>query len=117
MTMNLRDQILQAKDLPRESVNVPEWGNITVHVQTMTGTARDAFEQSCMKDGKRCIDNVRAKLLVNTLVDENGKAIFTQADVEALGAKSSKALDRLVVVAQRLNGVTDADVKELAKNS
>jgi hypothetical protein len=37
--------------------------------------------------------------------------------VEALGKKSAAALNRVFEVAQRLSGITDDDVEELAKNS
>ncbi len=43
--MLTREQILQSDDLPRETVQVPEWGG-EVQVRTMTGTDRDAFVAS-----------------------------------------------------------------------
>ena len=38
-------------------------------------------------------------------------------DVKALGKKSSLALNRVFEVAQRLNGLTERDMEELAGNS
>jgi hypothetical protein len=49
-------------------------------------------------------------------VDDKGNRLFTDADVKALGAKSSRALSRCVRAAQRLNGLTGADLEDLAKN-
>lgn len=113
-----KDQILQAQDTPYEDVNVPEWGG-AVRIGTMTGEGRDRYEQSIfdMKKKGVTLDNIRAKLIAASAIDESGNLMFSEEDIQALGKKSAKALDRLFAVAQRLNGVTDADVEELAKNS
>lgn len=115
-----RDAILGARDLPTEDVEVPEWGG-TVRVRGLTGTERDAFEQSiARRKGKNVelnLRNVRAKLVALSVVDEQGNRIFSEADVDALGQKSAAALDRIFRVAQRLSGLTDEDVEELTGNS
>jgi len=111
-----KEQILQADDLRREQVVVPDWDG-SVFVQTMTGIDRDAFELSLTKDGKASIENMRAKLCARTIVDENGNRLFTEDDVEALGKKSATALDRIFEVAQRLNGIGADAMEKLAKNS
>jgi hypothetical protein len=49
--------------------------------------------------------------------DENGERLFQEEDTFPLGGKSAAALDRIFTVAQRLNGLRDEDVQELAKNS
>ncbi len=109
-----RDAILARADLPRESVEVPEWGG-AVLVATMTGAARDEWEQQLVAAG-RSMQNVRAKLVAATAVDESGARMFSAADVEALGNLSSAALDRVCQVAQRLNGLT-ADALEVARGN
>ena len=111
-----REAILKTDDLPRELVKVPEWGG-EVYVRTLTGTERDAFEQSMVaKKNKPNLANVRARFAVLTICDADGKRLFTDADAEVLGSKSASALDRVFEVAQRLNGFSDADSQELAKN-
>ena len=109
-----RDQILASDDLPKELVPVPEWGG-SVYVRTMTGTERDGVEAASIgNDWRR---GFRARLAVATVCDEQGNALFTAADIEALGRKSSAALDRIFEVACRLNKLGAADVNELEKNS
>jgi len=54
---------------------------------------------------------------LGTITDNDGTLLFSQADIESLGAKSCAALDRIYAVAQRLNGLAPEDIKELAKNS
>ena len=46
---------------------------------------------------------------------KNLERVRTQID--ALGAKSAAPLDRCFEVAQRLSGISEADVEELTKNS
>ena len=111
-----RAAILAADDLAKETVAVPEWGGEVI-ISTMTGTARDAWEQSISSgDGKPNIANIRARLLSYCAVDEDGKRLFSEADVDALGTKSGAALDRCVRVAQRLNKITEEAVKESRGN-
>ena len=114
-----KEQILQADDLEMEVVEVPEWGG-SVLVRGLTGTERDAFEGSIIVlKGKRSsmnMRNVRAKLVARSVVDEFMERLFSDADVEALGKKSAAALDRVFSVAQRLSGVSDDDMEELAEN-
>lgn len=120
MALLTRDAILQAKDLPTEDVEVPEWGG-TVRVRALTGAERDAFEQSIIeqrgKSTKMNLQNMRAKLVALTVVDEEGNRIFSDEDAKLLGQKSASALNRIFEVAQRLSGLTPADVDELTKNS
>jgi len=85
----------------------------------MTGAERDQFESSIVQQrGKNHsvnMVNIRAKLASQTVCDESGKRLFTDADVKALGAKSAVALQRVFDIAQRLSGITSEDVDELAK--
>ena len=119
-----RAQIFAAHDLDTEDVPVPEWANgdaVCVRVSALTATDRDAFEQSCVMEvggeSKFTRVNIRAKLCARSIVDENGKRIFTDSDVMALGQKSAAALDRVFAVAMRLSKISGDDVKKLEKNS
>lgn len=117
--MLTRDQILAIKDIVKEEVEVPEWGG-SVFVRTMTGTERDALENSVViqKGKKRTtnMENFRAKVVAHSVCDEKGDLLFTEADIEALSQKSSSALQRLFDVAARLSGLTAEDAEELTKN-
>ena len=120
--MNLlsKTAILAAQDLQTEDVEVPEWGG-AVRVRSFTGRERDAFEASMVrgdgKDRKVDLTNMRARLVGLTVIDETGQRLFTDEEVDLLGAKSGAALDRVFAVAQKLNGLSGADVEELSKNS
>jgi hypothetical protein len=126
------DQILEADDLVTEDVETPEWGG-TVRVKALTGTERDSYEAACVLERpvlnakgkvvrgqteyKRNLSNVRAKLVVRSIVDEAGQRIFKDSDAAALGGKSSAALDRVFDVAARLSRLSEDDVEDLAGKS
>lgn len=111
-----KDEILKSTDLKTMEVDVPEWGG-TVMVSTMSGSARDRFEASIVgKNGGMNTQNIRAKLVASTLVDEKGNLMFSDEDIIKLGKKSCKALDRIFEAAQKLNGIGDNDIETLAKN-
>ena len=117
MILSKKD-ILSADDITKELVSVPEWGG-DVYVRGMTGKQRDAFEASIIqtraKDQTLNMVNIRAKLASMTICDEEGKRIFSDADIAELSGKSAVALQRVFVVAQRLSGIGDQDVQELAE--
>lgn len=114
-----KQTILNADDLPREQVTVPQWGG-DVFVRTLTGTERDEFEQSCLvKKGKNKemnLKNIRARLCVLCICEKDGTRLFDARDIDSLGKKSASALDLIFAVAQRMNGLAGEDVEDLAKN-
>lgn len=113
-----KDQILKANDLPTEDVPVPEWGG-TVRLRTLMGTERDEFEAGSLKGkGKNRevnLANLRARLVGLCITDAAGNRLFDDSDIRALGRKSSKALARVFEACQKLNGLGDDDVEELAE--
>lgn len=112
-----RDQILSAQDIRTESVEVPEWGG-SVLVKVMTGTEREELEtviRDRMLLGK-VGENMRATLVLFTVVDESGALLFTQADLPVLAQRSAVALTRVAEAAQRINAMRDGDIEEAAKN-
>lgn len=119
-----RESILGADDLPLEEVRVEEWQG-TVRVRTLTGKERDEFEQTVQNSqkgpNKFDIRGVKVKLLILTVCDEHGTPLFKdspgQDDMTALNEKSSRVIDRLFQVAQRVNGLTAEAVDELLGNS
>src|SRR5215472_6825818 len=115
-----RDDILKAEDGGTVEVDVPEWGG-TVLVRGMTGRERDEFETSMLERGRggRMVPNpvnTRAKVIARCIVDDDGKRLFTAADVQALGDKSGAAIDRVFEVAARLSGMSDEDREEMTRD-
>ncbi|MGF9711713.1 hypothetical protein [Paenibacillus naphthalenovorans] len=114
-----REAILNVSDIQTKLVHVPEWGG-DVMVRGLSGKERDAYEQSIIstkgQDVKMNLVNAKAKLVGLSIIDESGARLFSDADVEALGAKSGKAINRVYAVAAKLSGLSDEDMKELTGN-
>jgi hypothetical protein len=115
-----RTDILEASDITTETLDVPEW-NGAVRIRGLTGDQRDRYEQSIVTmRGNRVLPKfagARARLVALSVVDEHGKLLFTEADVQALGAKSAAGLQRVYDAARKLSGLTEEDVEELVGNS
>jgi len=117
-----RDEILASKNLPTEIVSVPEWGG-TVTVRGMTGMERGRYETSAMRlsgNNRGGIDSqvvnpelLRMRLVSICTIDADGKQLFTEADVLALGDLDAAPLERIAEVARRLSGLTQKDMETL----
>lgn len=120
MAILTKEQIVSINDITTETVSVPEWGG-DVLVKVMTGTERDAFESSIFeqkgKDIQKNLGNLRAKLVSKCLVDEKGNRLFADKEIEIIGKKSAKVLDKIYEVCVKINGIGPKDVEELTKNS
>jgi len=118
--LDIREKILNADDLGREIVEVPEWG-VTIEVRGLTGTARgELLENSVDGRGnpkKGFIKTLHPKLVVLCCYDpETGERIFEDADEAAVAAKSGGPIGRLGEVAGRLSGIGEQAVEEEIKN-
>lgn len=119
MTLS-REEIL-ATSIPEEVVDVREWGG-KVTLRGLTAAERDDYEQDMVETGpdgtvrtKRKLSNVRASLVVRCLVNDEGARVFSDADVELLGAKDAAVIDHLWDVARRLCGMSTEDEEKLAE--
>lgn len=95
-----------------ERVDIPEWGSY-VNVRVMTANERDALE---VRFKSNRIGS-RAYIACMLCCDDDGVDLFGPEDLQALEKKSASALDRILEVALRLNGMTDESVAEMEKNS
>lgn len=108
--------ILGIADIQTEEVFVRPW-NASVRLRGLTAAERDQFEASIIdRAGKVRTKELRARLVAMCLVDEKGARIFGDDQISALAGKSAAALDPLFAVAQRLSGMTKADIEELEGN-
>lgn len=119
MALVSRETLLQPVAVPTEDVPVPELGDgAVVRLRGMTAGQRTRFEQQFQgKGGKsRNLQELRERLLVQTIVGEDGKPLLTNDDVQALSTQSAVVTERLVNVAMRLCGMSDNDVESLVGN-
>lgn len=107
-------KILAAKDVKlSDPIPVPEWGG-EVYVKTLSGTERDAFEESYTEQKMKAF---RVRFLILTLADDSGERLFADGDIDLLGCKSSIVINRLFEKAWAHNAFTSEAVEALGKNS
>lgn len=108
-----KEQILSIHDWQYQEVDVPEWGG-TVRMRGLTSAERDQFElevQRIMEKGGSLV--LRARIVARCLVDDEGKRLFADAEIEKLAQKSGVVLDRLFWVAMRLSGIGQESMQEM----
>lgn len=124
-----REQILAAADIEFEDLDLSDisgWG--VVRVKDLTAKERDRLEQAVVVERTERVngkqrkttglrENIRATFCAACIVDENLQVIFSKSDIEALGQKSAKALDRIFSLVRSRNGISEDDVAELEGNS
>lgn len=105
-----------------ESVDVPELGG-HVLVREMSSLERDEYEAGVLVTRGRNVEvtlrGLRARLVAWCVVDDTGARVFdpnSAADLEAIGGLGARAIERVFTVAQRINGLSNDDVAELAGN-
>lgn len=116
-----KEDILGFDDLKTIEIHVPEWGNKKVRIKTLSAKERDEFESSTvkMKNGKQeqNLENFRARFVALCLVDDQDRPLFANRfEIQALGGKSVKAVQRIFNAAQELNAMTEDDVEELTRD-
>jgi hypothetical protein len=121
MRILTRQDIVAAQDIETETVEVPEWDGAVI-VRMMSGADRDRFENSLTTvraDGRHeaNLTNMRSKLVAMCAVDEQGRPLFGPDEIDDLAKKSAAAIERLFVVAQRMNGLAPENVADAIKNS
>ena len=125
MALLSREQLLQKEELKKEKVVLNEKPLEEVYVRQMTAREKNTWEISQMKKtGKgRNVEydltliDYRAKLAVVCVCDADGKLLFKPNDFSILSQNISAAkLEKIVDVAQKLNGITEEDKEEMVKN-
>lgn len=121
------NDILSIDDIKIEQVDLADIWNKTVYISEMSADMLDQYEQYMYETQERRKNNdtkyrkhVRAALAIATLIDKDTKKPlfeFTQANIEAMGKKNAKALDRIFDAANKLNKLFGAERAEIKKKS
>lgn len=97
----------------------------TVLVKGLSGEDRDKFESSMYEiknfgsknqTAEYRQDNLRARLVAYSVIDEDGNRLFQDSEISEIGKLPAKELDKVFEVAQRLSGISDEDVEDMTKN-
>lgn len=115
--MSIREQLLALK-IPTATVKVAGINGL-VSLRGLTASERDLWEQEVFsqRDIKKGVKNIRASLVIRSLVDnETGVRLFTDAEIAEVGAMPASVIDKLYEHCQRLSGLGAKDAEELEKN-
>jgi hypothetical protein len=90
--------IIAANDRKRELVEIPEWGG-SVYVQEISAADAEAIAENASV----------VEFCAMCICDEKGKLLFSKDQVEELGKKSPKALEKVM---RAITGINEALVEE-----
>lgn len=115
-----REAFLRPAKVHVVEVPVPELGG-SVFVKGMTAKDRSRFETqfqlSSGKSNTRRMKEIRERLVIACLCDEEGVLLLQDSDVDAVGSQPAAVIERIVEAAQKVCGMSNDDVEDLAKNS
>lgn len=111
-----REQIFQAISLPIEKVDIEDLGE--VNIRTLTVKDKEQYQRRyCNSDGKPNIHrspSMMAGLIVMCLVDDAGKPMFTEDEINGFPARLG---ERLFVACAKVQGDEKEAQDLIAKNS
>lgn len=116
-----KQDILQARDVITEKLEVPEWGG-AIYVRSISAAERGLIEEGAarFKESKGKNDTFArtftVKMVSMAVCDEHGQRLFDDKDIVLLQQKNAAVISRIAEVAQRLSGFSKQDLEELEKN-
>jgi len=113
--MSLKDTIFAMPMPDPIRVDIPEWG-IALYVKQLTAYERDQWEKSCLFDDSKNKDNIRATLIIASVVDDKGQKVFDDSDIAKVSALAIVPIQRLYNAATEANRVSIGDIDELKKS-
>lgn len=116
--MSLRDRILAADDIGKETILVDAWG-VELEVRTLSAFQRSRMLKTCTTpDGGVDLDRLYPMLLITTVFDpETGMQVFAEEDMQALQDKSASAVEFVAQKAMEMSGMTPNAVDEEGKDN
>jgi hypothetical protein len=130
MGLLTKEQIKAADKKKFVDVPIKEWGG-DVRIRELSASERDMWESEGIltevgdpdETGAQKVTakfnpkHVRARLVVRCIVDANGKRMFADDEVAAVGSLSASTVEKLFEAAKKINAIDAKDIEELEKNS
>lgn len=105
--------------VPFKQMLVEGIGHIKVY--GLTCSEKDEYENAVVQiKGKKRevhLSNARAIMLIKTVRDGQGRALFTEADMGKIAEIPAAVVDPILDVARGLSGMSSDEMDELVKNS
>lgn len=118
---NLRERILNASDIKKETVRVEEWG-VDVEVWGLTSAERaQCVEAATVTDAEGNSQVSDTGILIPLMIagtrdPATKERLFKEADRDALGAKSAAPVERLAKVVLKLSGMSEPEQEKIKGN-
>ena len=94
------------------TIFVPEWGG-DVCLREITAGQRDQWDAwQIENEGAARYANIRARLLVLTICDEQGARLFGDKDIDIVSSMPAQTIDRLWDASCKLVGLRPEDVEK-----
>lgn len=110
-----RQDILNSIDIDYTTVDVPKWGG-PVRLKALSIAEQISYSKYTT-ESKDTDQKHIYKLLVMSIVDDNGNPLFTMDDIEALAKKSSESVLKVFFAANDLNNPKEGELEDTAKKS
>lgn len=116
--MTLDRASIRMKSVPKvEHISIPEWEGQTVCVRQLNSAERDRFEgESLDLKGQDFWINLRARLLVLTICDQEGNRLYEDEDLEEVSELPGTVADLLWNRSMSLNKMFKEDLEKTEKN-
>jgi hypothetical protein len=108
-----RESFLDLRAIP-PTIEAVETPHGKAYVRVMLAGEKDRFEEEHNRAPSK---NFRARVIIATCCDEQGKLLFTKADVPTISELPSAVIDPIVKAATRVNLMTEEAVEDARKNS
>lgn len=119
MTDLTKEQMLAVNDSKIKKIYVKEWGG-DIYIKQMSGKEQDELEKQMSESDKtKSFTNRRARYLALFITDKDGKRFFdinNKQEMDLLSEKSGKVLNYIAEEITKLNGVTEEELENIAKN-
>ena len=97
------------------TIFVPEWGG-DVCLREITAGQRDQWDAwQIENEGAARYANIRARLLVLTICDEQGARLFGDKDIDIVSSMPAQTIDRLWDASCKLVGLRPEDVEKTSQ--
>lgn len=110
-----RDELVSVqRPLPTRDVAVKHWGG-SVRVRSLTSAESERFDLALARTrdketGVADIENVRARHVITATVSEDGKPLFTDADLPWLQSQPDGVIDVLYDAIRALSKAAEGDL-------
>lgn len=105
------DAIRSINDVKIEKLEIPEW-NGCLYIRSFSAAVRESISTRTEEMKSK---SLMARFVVASACDESGNLLFTNEDVDALGKKDARVMQRIFKAILNLNAIGDMALTDAVK--